>query len=80
MDNSNQTSSTQQVLGDASSIDVPDHLESGEPNIVALALALHNHQEALKKGSKRCLSEYEEEEDITNTTTTVTTTTSDVAN
>ena len=56
MDN-NDTLTTQ--LGDttAASIDVPDHLESGEPNIVAIALAIQNHQEALKKKSKRPSSE-----------------------
>ena len=56
MDN-NDTLTTQ--LGDttAASIDVSDHLESGEPNIVAIALAIQNHQEALKKKSKRPSSE-----------------------
>ena len=50
---------TQLKLDDnaAASIDVPDHLESGEPNIVAIALAIQNHQEALKKKSKRPSSE-----------------------
>ena len=56
MDN-NDTLTTQ--LGDttAASIDVSDHLESGEPNIVAIALAIQNHQEALTKKSKRPSSE-----------------------
>ena len=50
---------TQLKLDDnaAASIDVPDHLESGEPNIVAIALAIQNHQEALTKTSKRPSSE-----------------------
>ena len=52
MDNSEAASTTQLDYGDiAASVDVPDHLESGEPNIIALALAIHNHQEALKRGA-----------------------------
>ena len=52
MDNSEAASTTQLDSGDiAAAVDVPDHLESGEPNIIALALAIHNHQEALKRGA-----------------------------
>ena len=52
MDNSEVASTTQLDSGDiAAAVDVPDHLESGEPNIIALALAIHNHQEALKRGA-----------------------------
>ena len=58
MDN-NDTLTTQ--LGDttAASIDVSDHLESGEPNIVAIALAIQNHQEALtkKRPSSECVDD-----------------------
>ena len=61
MDNPDISSSlTMQLKLDdnaAASIDVPDHLESGEPNIVAIALAIQNHQEALTKTSKRPSSE-----------------------
>ena len=58
MDNPD-TLTTQLKLDDnaAAFIDVPDHLESGEPNIVAIALAIQNHQEALTKKSKRPSSE-----------------------
>ena len=50
MDNSEVASTTQLDSGDvAVAVDVPDHLESGEPNIIALAYAVHNHQEALKR-------------------------------
>ena len=52
MDNSEAASTTQLDFGDiAAAVDVPKHLESGEPNIIALALAIHNHQEALKRGA-----------------------------
>ena len=52
MDNSEAASTTQLDSGDiAAAVDVPNHLESGEPNIIALALAIHNHQEALKRGA-----------------------------
>ena len=52
MDNSEADSTTQLDSGDiAAAVDVPDNLESGEPNIIALALAIHNHQEALKRGA-----------------------------
>ena len=52
MDNSEAASTTQLDSGDiAAAVDVPDNLESGEPNIIALALAIHNHQEALKRGA-----------------------------
>ena len=52
MDNSEAASTTQLDSGDiAAAVDVPKHLESGEPNIIALALAIHNHQEALKRGA-----------------------------
>ena len=62
MDNPDISSSTTQLKLDdyaAASIDVPDHLESGEPNIVAIALAIQNHQEALtkKRPSSECVDD-----------------------
>ena len=48
MDNSEVASTTQLDSGDiAAAVDVPDHLESGEPRIINLALAI----EALKRGA-----------------------------
>ena len=47
MDNSEAASTTQLDFGDiAAAVDVPDHLESGEPKFINLALAI----EALKRG------------------------------
>ena len=52
MDNSDISPTIQTDSGDVSAAanidtEVPHHLESGEPNVAAIALALQNHQEAL---------------------------------